>query len=62
MSVILGVRLKGTAEEIDALVIRMSAMPGVEISAPDLKPTRYGGGFLAYLTAVIHDAPEGDRK
>jgi hypothetical protein len=58
MAGILSVRLKGAADEISALVTRMSILPGVQLTAPDLKPTRYGGGFLAYLTAVIHDTPE----
>jgi len=62
MSAILNVRVKGTAEEINALVTRMSAMPGVQLTAPDLKPARYGGGFLAYFTAVISDTPEGNPK
>lgn len=62
MTAILNVRVKGTADDIDALVTRMSALPGVELSAPDLKPARYGGGFLAYFTAVINDTPEGDTK
>jgi hypothetical protein len=62
MSAILNVRVKGTAEEISALITRMSVMPGVELSTPDLKPARYGGGFLAYFTAVINDTPGGDTK
>jgi hypothetical protein len=60
MATILNVRLRGTTEDIDALVTRMSSLPGVELSAPDLKPARYGTGFLAYFTAVI--TPEEDRK
>ena len=62
MAMILNVRLKGPAANIETLVTRMSALPGVELSFPDLKPARYGTGFLAYFTAVISDAPEGDRK
>lgn len=61
MTAILNVRLKGTADDIETLVTRISALPGIELSCPDLKPARYGTGFLAYLTAVIHDAPEGSR-
>jgi hypothetical protein len=60
MTAILNVRLKGTAEDIDALVTRISDLPGVSVSAPDLKPARYGTGLLAYFTAVI--TPEGDTK
>ena len=59
MAAILNLRLKGTADEIETLVARISALPGVELSAPDLKPARYGTGFLGYFTAVVHDAPEG---
>jgi hypothetical protein len=62
MAAILSVRVKGAADDIGALVTRMSALPGVEVSSPDLKPARYGTGFLGYFTAVISDAPEGDRK
>jgi hypothetical protein len=62
MAAILNVRVKGTAEEISVLVSRMSTLPGVDMSAPDLKPARYGNGFLAYFTAVINDTPEGDQK
>ena len=62
MTAILNVRVKGTADQINALVCRMSALPGVELSSPDLKPVRYGTGYLAYFTAVITDAPEGDGK
>jgi hypothetical protein len=40
----------------------MSTLPGVYLSAPDLKPARNGNGFLAYFTAVINDTPEGDTK
>jgi hypothetical protein len=61
MAAILNVRMKGTTEDIDALVTRISALPGVELSSPDLKPARYGDGFLAYFTAVI-STPEGDSK
>ena len=49
MAAILNLRLKGTADEIETLVARISALPGVELSAPDLKPARYGTGFLAYV-------------
>jgi hypothetical protein len=57
MAAILNVRLKGAAEEINALVARMSTLPGVQLTSPDLKPARYGTGFLAYFTAVIIDQP-----
>jgi len=60
MAAILSVRVKGAADDIGALVTRMSALPGVELSSPDLKPARYGTGFLAYFTAAIHGTPEGD--
>jgi hypothetical protein len=62
MAAILNVLVKGTAEEISVLASRMSTLPGVDLSAPDLKPARYGSGFLAYFTAVINDTPEGDQK
>ncbi len=61
MAAILNVRLKDTADDTGTLVTRMPALPWTELSSPDLKPARYGTGFLAYFTAVLHDAPEGDR-
>jgi hypothetical protein len=61
MPAILNVRVKGTAEEITTFTARISTLPGAELSSPDLKTGRYGGGFLAYF-AVINDIPEGDPR
>jgi hypothetical protein len=62
MTAILNVRVKGTETDIAHLFARMASLPGVDLTAPDLKPVRYGTGYLAYFTAVITDAPEGDGK